>query len=534
MKVTKKDFIGSFDGLNREEKAFMEKNADMMCNIVNKAMEGAITSDEVEERMKSVVDSLKEENETLRKSLKETEDIVKNLADEAEKAKSRGVNIAKANAFLDKFEAMMETSKMKALIDGVDKTSGWFDGFSLKDITNISSMENNYDGEILISRQSDVVANRFANPKMSVRDFIRVIPGDAQQPNFTFLQVDKFDRNAQYETENGRLKQSNLSFKEITVAPRRLGSYFDLSKNLLLARTQLRAFLIANIPGIITQAENASILFGDGKNNSLNGIVNTEGVISIEKQITDTIVSGKAGDVVKVYESKRGILVEFKNALSDALDSMMITFVGAAVNTDLNSANPIVKINDHQVIVLGAEYKGEETATSTMTFTIKHASFKSVEDPNSRDVVAAIFACLSFAQYTPNLIVLNPLTVFAMETEKDAMGRGLDLVQNVNGQKYIAGVPVVECSAMPVGHYLAGDFENGCNLYDYTSLEMQFAEDAETVLRNMVRLWFQIQLALVVYMPWAFAYGKLEDLKTAITKDDGTSTLGDTVIKTDA
>ena len=120
MKVTKKDFIGSFDGLNREEKAFMEKNADMMCNIVNKAMEGAMTSDEVEERMKSVVDSLKEENETLRKSLKETEDIVKNLADEAEKAKSRGVNIAKANAFLDKFEAMMETSKMKALIDGVD------------------------------------------------------------------------------------------------------------------------------------------------------------------------------------------------------------------------------------------------------------------------------------------------------------------------------------------------------------------------------------------------------------------------------
>lgn len=521
-KVTKKDFLRSFEGLNSEEKAFMEKNADIMCEIVNKAMEGFLSPDDAELKFKAISDKLttvSTEKSELSAKVDELKGIVKSLSEAYEKAKSQGVDINTANKFIEKFEAMMDSSKLKNFINGTEKSTGFFPMTSVKEIGSITSVTDNLDTPVHLSRQTNILANPFTGPKLALRDIIKVIPGDAEHPNFTFLKVKKFDRNAQYETENGRLKQSSLELEEVTVKPRRLGSYFDLSKDLLLARLQLRAWLVAMIPGIIAQAENASILFGDGKNNTLKGIALEEGVTSIEDQLTKSIVDGEG--VKSIKEHKRGVLVELSEPASLALDSMMITFKGAKVNTDLATPHPLVKINDRQLIVLNVEYKGEETeeTMTEMTYNVNHCSFKAIEDPNSKDVISAIFACLSFAQYSPNAIVLNPITVFLISTEKDALGRSLDLVQKVNGVNYIGGIPVIESTVMPVGEYLAGDFQNGAVLFDYTKLEIAFAEDAETVLYNMIRLWFQEQLGLVTVMPWAFAKGNLNALREALSKD---------------
>lgn len=523
MKVTTKDFMGAFSNLNADEQQFMEKHATMTCNIVNKALDGLMTTEEVDAKVKSITDQLsKREGDftELKKQYDELVESVKGITTLMEKAKNNGIDITGQCKFFDQFDTMMQSKKFENFMNGVEKTTGWFPGFSCKEIANISSVENNYNGDVLLARQSNVMVNPFMGPKTSVRDIIRTIPGDPAHPQFTYLRVKNFDRNARYETENGRLVQSNLEFEEVTCGIKRCGSYFDISKNLLLARTQVRAFLIAHIPGIMTQAENAAVLFGDGSKNHLQGIVRTDGVGSIEEQISGTIVAVKAGEIKSIssYADGKSCLVEFKNALPTALSAMMITFAGAGVNTALNGTHPIIKVNDHEFIVEGAAYVGDETAIASMTAKVNHASFKSVEAPNSGDKIAAILACLSFAQYTPNAVMLNPLTLFAIETEKDTMGRKLDLVQTVGGRKMISGVPVVECPDMPVGMYLAGDFQNGANLYDYTNLELQWVEDAETALYNMVRLVFQEQLGLVVYMPWAFAYGSLDAVGAAITK----------------
>lgn len=539
-KVTKKDFLGNLDGFSAEEKAFMEKNAGIVCDIINKALEGLIGSEDVEKKFKGITDQIKkddEEKQSLLKKLDETEKVVKKLSEEMEKAKANGISVNTINKFAESFDKMMDSPKMKNFIERTEKNTGYFAGFSMKDIRNISSVENNIRADVHLTRQSNIMVNPYTGPKLALRDVIKVIEADPEHPNFSFLRVKKFDRNAQYETENGRLKQSNLELEEVTVKPRRLGSYFDLSKDLLLARLMLRAWLIAMIPGIITQAENATILFGDGKNNTLNGIANEEGVTSIEEQITGVIESGNAKSVKSIKAHKNGMLVEFNEPLIKALNSMMITFEGAKVNTDLGTAHPIVKINDRQIYVLNCEYKGEEAEAdiAAMTFKINHASFKAIEDPNSGDVIAAIFACLSFAQYAPNAIVLNPVTLFLISREKDALGRPLDLVQNVNGVNYIGGVPVIESNVMPVGEYLAGDFQNAAFLFDYTRLEIAFAEDAETVLYNMIRLWFQEQLGLVTTMPWAFAKGNLNSLKEAISAESvaGLAIEGDTHVTTE-
>jgi len=525
MKVTVKDISASFENLSGEERKFMEKNASIVCNIVNKAIDSLLTPEQVEEKFNAFAEKIKaanlKESEALKKQNDELCKTVKNLSAEIEKAKNRGTSIVKFSKFFDRFDEMMDSQKFKNFVDGVEKTSGWFDGFNVKEIGAISSVENNYDADIMLARQSNVMVSPFVEPTTSIRDVIRTIAGDPAHPNFTYLRVKNFDRNARFVTENGRLSQSNLEFDEVQTSIRRVGSYFDISKNLLLARVQIRAFLIAHIPGIITQAENSAVLFGDGSKNLLQGITNIPGVDSIEKQITESIVSGAAGEVVKVesYADGKSCLVEFKTPISKALSTMMITFTGAAVNTDLNTPHALTKINDRQAIIQGASFKGEETGLSTMSFVVNHCSFKSIDAPNSQDVINAITACLSFAQYRPNAIALNPITIFLMETEKDTMGRPLDLVRIVGGRKYIGTLPVIECPDMPVGMYLAGDFQNGANLYDYTNLELQWVEDAETVLYNMVRLVFQEQLGLVVYMPWAFAYGSLEELKKAITKE---------------
>ena len=136
-----------------------------------------------------------------------------------------------------------------------------------------------------------------------------------------------------------------------------------------------------------------------------------------------------------------------------------------------------------------------------------------------KDVLNTIFAVMNYAQYAPTAIVLNPITVNAIMAEKDTMGRSLGLVVNQNGVKTISGIPVIELTSIPVGKYLVGDFRGAANLIDYTTLSIEFAEDVDTKLKNYVAVIAQEEIIFPVYMPWAFAYGSLDSVKTAITAD---------------
>ena len=56
------------------------------------------------------------------------------------------------------------------------------------------------------------------------------------------------------------------------------------------------------------------------------------------------------------------------------------------------------------------------------------------------------------------------------------------------------------------------------SLVDYTNLNLEWAEDVETKLTNQVVLIAQEEIIFPIYNPWAFAYGDLSALKTAVTK----------------
>ena len=274
-----------------------------------------------------------------------------------------------------------------------------------------------------------------------------------------------------------------------------------------------------HLPHLARQAEDWNILFGDGNGENLLGIANHKGVYPVETIISEDYVSGSAGSVKSVsgYNSNKDTVVEFTNPQDQILDGMTITFTGATGLTALNSANQLVKINDRQILLKGVAYT-EETSTSSMTFKVSHGAFKSVEEPNSLDVVKTGFAVMTYAQYTPNAIALNPITVNAMESEKDTTGRNLGIIQMIGGVKYIAGRPIIETNNILPGKYLIGDFNIAANLVDYTLLTLEWAEDVESKLKNEIVLIAQEEVIFPVYMPWAFAYGDLAALKEAITK----------------
>jgi hypothetical protein len=206
------------------------------------------------------------------------------------------------------------------------------------------------------------------------------------------------------------------------------------------------------------------------------------------------------------------------------LDGMAITFTGATSNANLNATHNVVKVTDRQVLLLGVAISEEEASAAKMTFKVNNAAFKSIEAPNSEDVIKTAFAVMTFGQYFPNFLVLNPITVNAIDSEKDALGRNLGLVKVVNGIKYIASRPVVEYAGIPAGKYMLGDLNAGAHLVDYTSLTLEWAEDVETKLTNEVVLIVQEEVIFPVYMPWTFAYGDMNQLKLAITKPVSSTT----------
>lgn len=484
-------------------------------SIVNKTLEDVnyMSQDEVDAQVKAALDKVGEQNKETIEGLTEN---IKKLGETIEKMKQKGMTPEFVSKFDEKINAMLDSEKFKAFANGEGRKSGTFDGFSLKDV----SLTNNYTGDYLLTQQQNRLENPYANKPLHTRDIITTLEGDNEHTELAFTQVDSMDRNARFVTENGMLSESLVSFKEVRTSVKRVGTYMRISKRMLKSRAYVRSFILTQLPEAVAMAEDWQMLFGDGTGENLLGIANHTGVVSVESLISTAFANVAAGEVDKVesYNGGADTLVTFKKEFPGVVDGMTIKFTGAAVDTALNTAHVLAKVSDACFIIKGAAYTGAETAIATMTAVITMAGFKSVDSPNGEDVIKAAFAAMTYAQYSPNAIYLNPMDVFAMETEKDTTGRALNYIQMVGGRKTVAGRLIVEYNGIPAGAYLLGDFNRGAALVDYSALELEFADDVDSKLKNQVVLIAQEEVIFPVYNPWSFAYGSLAALKTAITK----------------
>lgn len=531
-KLTEKEVLEIFDiktsNLPDEQRTFINAMVGAFTDAINKSNDGMLSDKDLTNKLTEFSAQMKEANlKELQTLKKENDDLIKQLktmGEKVDKLTKKGISLDTINKFDEKLNEMFDSEKFKDFAAGNVRKSGTFEGFSLKDIV---SMTNNYDGTLLITQQQSRVVTPIASKPLHMRDILKVISGDPAFPNLAYTQVDWMDRNARYVSENGRLPESSIKAKEVQTGTKRLGTHIRVSKRMLKSRAYIRSFILAMLPEAVYMAEDWNILFGDGNGENLTGIANHKGVMAVETIINEAIVDGKAGSISSVtpYNEKADTLIEFTNPQPYILDGMMITLTGAATTT-LNATFPVVKVNDRQVLLVGvglAEAEADATVAK-MTFKVNNAAFKNIEAPNTQDVVKTAFAVMTYGQYFPNFIVLNPITTNAIESEKDALGRPLELIKVVNGVKYIANRPIVEYPGIPAGKYLIGDLNLGAHLVDYTSLTLEWAEDVETKLANEVVLIAQEEVIFPVYMPWSFSYGDLAKLKAAITKPVSTTT----------
>jgi HK97 family phage major capsid protein len=528
MKINKKDFGVNLDAIqDPEQKKFMESILDMMTDVCNKAIEGMLTQKDVDDKFEEIngklkgydaekFDQLVKDNNDLREMLKKSMEVI-------EKAHKAPNGMEVISKFDERLNEMFESEKFQDFVDGKTRKSGAFDGFSLKDIVSIYANGGgdnaNYSGDNLISRQDQRYFSPYNPAKLHLRDIITVLQGDPEFPAYTFGQVAAVDRNVRYVTENGELPESAFSLKEVTATPARVGTHIKLSKRMLKSRIFLRSWLLATLPDRIYLAEDWNMLFGDGSGDQLKGIVNQTGCTPVETIIGSAITTISAGDVDSVasYNSGADTILTFDDPHPEILEGMKITLANSG-DSGFNGTYDVIKMNDRQLLIKGGAYSGSITAAN-ITGTVNHGAYKSIAYPNSQDVLNTIFAVMNYAQYSPTAVVLNPITVNAIMAEKDTMGRSLGLVVNQNGVKTISGIPVIELTSIPVGKYLVGDFRGAANLIDYTTLSIEFAEDVDTKLKNYVAVIAQEEIIFPVYMPWAFSFGSLDSVKTAITAD---------------
>jgi hypothetical protein len=272
------------------------------------------------------------------------------------------------------------------------------------------------------------------------------------------------------------------------------------------------------LPKWVRLAEDFQILFGDGNGDNLEGIAKRS--LNIVDWLTSVVVTGVAGVVASVesYDGGAKTIITFNQPFSKIEEGQMITFTGAPSGSVLLSENILHKYNDRKIMLDVAYTSLTTTEIAALAFTVKNNFFNDVPDPHLGDAIEAIFSILTYGEYTPNVIVLNPSTVFHISTLKDTTGRNLDLItRGADGRARIGSRLIVESTGIAPGFFFAGDLQNAVALVDYTSLEVEFVEDAETKLTNSIIIMADEEVILQVFNKFACAYGKLKDVLTAIS-----------------
>lgn len=502
-----------------EQKEFVHNLAGAFADTINKSLADIPDTTALKEALKPfqsadgvTLDTLSKENADLVKQVKE-------LAESLDKMKKKGIGLDFVSKFNERFDEMYDSPQFQDFLNGKEKGTS---GFAFKDISvggNIAP-----GGTVMLTNQSDRIVSQATEKKLHIRDFATVLPGDPEYPIFAFQQIYEVDRNARYVSENGMLPESSLKIKEESAQVSRVGHHFKLSKRALKCKTYLRGFVMNCLISGVRDAEDFQILFGDGSGDNLKGITLYDGVKSVESIISDKIISGEAGSVAAIEKVKNGVIIELATAHDLLIEGLKITFAGAAHNTVLNDTFDVNKQNDRRIFLEGVtltEDAADRLAAdaASLTFTVNNGAFKSVEAPNSIDALETAVAVMTYAQFAPTVLLLNPITLNSIRTEKATDGNRLDVVKDMNGNPVIAGLKVIPYTGIAPGKYFLGDMQRGAQIIDYTPLTAEWADDVNTKLKNQVVLMAQAEMIVPVFCPWAFAYGNINALKTAIAKD---------------
>lgn len=521
------------DEMTEAEKATLGTIQKAMEMTLNEALKGKVNDEQLQEKLNGLMKEVEEKQmeakekltEEYEAKLKEATDIIasmqKNLAglsEEIEKAKQKEVS-SKENTLRKGLKEAFGSEKFKSFSNGTSKSTGEFD-IDLKSLRNKEvSVTGNYEGDTFPALRSGVIVPETSLVKPHIRDFMRVIDAnDEQITDYYYRQIYDIDRAALAVSENGKLPEGSFKVREQHAETHRIGWFMFVSKRMLRKISLIQNQIMQLLPSGMARQEDFQILYGDNNDANFNGIVN----VALKEDALDRVIyTLAAGDVVKTasYNGDKETMVELKGGHSKMETGMKVTFKGFATATEMNATDgyEIKVMNDHQIVVPCAYVA--EADTSAVTGEIRNNLGGLVMDANLGDALKVIAAYLSFDQYTPSLIIINPMTLNTFLGVKDGNGRLMwqDYFQIRNGICYLNGVlPVMTCDAIAKGYVLVGDFTNAAELYDTQRGFIEFAEDVSTKLTNEVCTLIQEEVILAVTCPDAFMYAKIDDVISSI------------------
>lgn len=441
--------------------------------------------------------------------------------------------VEKVIVLVEVFDKIKEKGGYMIFVNEVEKVVGeFFDSFVCQDyfvncIKIFGFMNFDLKGIVFIIESFNMLRSNNCligcvvivvnEQKLNFCDLMMVEQGDLFVLFILYEQVYDFDCNVMVVVENGMLVELLLKFKEEFMNVKCIGIYMNLLKCLLKVKQYVVLFIFNCLFLWVKFFENYQIMFGDGIGDNLKGIICYEGVDCVFKFIVDNYVIIFVG-VIELFEVVNGQIIIILVVVNDKIiDKMKVILLGVIVEIGLNDIFDIYKINDCK-FVIDFDYKGIEILVVKMFGVIKSGMFGFVEDLNMKDVVNVIFVVFNFGQYLFNVLVLYLFIVFIIFIVKDIIGRNFELIIEVNGCKYIGNVFVIECNVIGVGKYFVGDFLNGCFLIDYIILVIEFVDDVNIKLKNMIIVMIQEELMMFVYMFWVFVYGDLDDVLEVIIK----------------
>lgn len=139
-----------------------------------------------------------------------------------------------------------------------------------------------------------------------------------------------------------------------------------------------------------------------------------------------------------------------------------------------------------------------------------YSGFRTIQVEKLIDSIAQVES----NNHSANGILLSPEQYYALlltkGTTNDYTLPGLGAVNSVNGQLFVAGIPVFRSTAMSDSNYIVGDWAKGAQLFIRENPIVRFfEEDGTNVRENKITVRVEGRVALPIYYTDAFVTGSL-------------------------
>lgn len=304
-------------------------------------------------------------------------------------------------------------------------------------------------------------------------------------------------------------KQVDLNTKSMTFADELKSQLSSSNGNILGAKFELKAALKpqadinpeyrAGITGYANRKVNARQLFAIGSTSGdavkyvkLSGYTNGAGI----KQ--EGVKAGESTFGIKqetaLVKNISTFLIISKEMLNDV--DGMVSFLSNQVPAKLAEAE------DAELLFGTGDIKG--VGTTAQPFSATTITLGTGATPNEYDVLRVAVNMVNIANYSASAILIHPSDKTKLELTKDSTGAYLFQSGNMS----VAGVPVVESTAIAEGKFLLGDFRLGAELKERAGVTLNYHyQDSDNVQKGLVTIAIEERIALPVYHNGAFVTG---------------------------